>query len=59
MVAHQLVDQAVAWLLTAGVMATGKVLDAREERAAELIVQRAKSWRSSSSWWELNTASGC
>lgn len=40
--AHQWVDQAVERLLTAGVIATGEVLDAREDRAAELIVQRAR-----------------
>lgn len=40
--AHQLVDQAVAQLTAAGVTTTGEVLDAREERAAELIVQRAQ-----------------
>ena len=40
--AHQLVDQAVAQLIAAGVTTTGEVLDAREERAAELIVQRAQ-----------------
>jgi nucleotide-binding universal stress UspA family protein len=40
--AHQLVDQAVARLIAAGVTTTGEVLDAREERAAGLIVQRAK-----------------
>jgi nucleotide-binding universal stress UspA family protein len=40
--AHQLVDRAVAQLIAAGVTSTGEVLDAREERAAELIVQRAK-----------------
>jgi nucleotide-binding universal stress UspA family protein len=40
--AHQLVDQAVARLIAAGVTSTGEVLDAREERAAELIGRRAK-----------------
>jgi nucleotide-binding universal stress UspA family protein len=39
---HQWVDQAVERLLTAGVFATGEVLDAREDRAAQLIVQRAE-----------------
>jgi nucleotide-binding universal stress UspA family protein len=40
--AHQLVDKAVTQLIAAGINATGEVLDAREERAAELIVQRAQ-----------------
>jgi nucleotide-binding universal stress UspA family protein len=40
--AHQLVDRAVAQLAAAGLPATGEILDAREDRAAELIVQRAE-----------------
>ncbi len=40
--AHQLVDQAVAQLAAAGLTTTGEILDAREDRAAELIVQRAE-----------------
>lgn len=40
--AHEWVDQAVDRLLTAGVIAAGEVLDAHEDRAAQLIVQRAQ-----------------
>jgi nucleotide-binding universal stress UspA family protein len=41
--AHQWVDQAVERLLTAGVIATGEIVDAREDRAAQLIVQCAQN----------------
>jgi nucleotide-binding universal stress UspA family protein len=40
--ARQLVDHAVAQLAAAGLTTTGEILDAREDRAAELIVQRAE-----------------
>jgi nucleotide-binding universal stress UspA family protein len=40
--ARQLVEHAVAQLTAAGLTTTGELLDAREDRAAELIVQRAE-----------------
>lgn len=40
--ADRLVDQAVDGLLAAGVIATGEALDAPEDRAAQLIIQRAQ-----------------
>lgn len=40
--ARQLVDHAVAQLAAAGLTTTGEILDAREDRAAELILQRAE-----------------
>ncbi len=43
--AHQLVDQAVAQLAAAGLTTTGEILDAREDRAAELIVLGAQHRR--------------
>jgi nucleotide-binding universal stress UspA family protein len=39
---HQLVNRAIAQLSAAGLTTTGEILDDREERAAELIIQRAK-----------------